>query len=218
MLAELGSRLMVADNSTLFTSARKANLIKDAHLWATSYKEWPELVRAKTTTTTTDEYYDYPDEFRTDSVIRLIINSNKYDKKNYEDFLDYLDEHSDNLDSYTAGLTMDVYGSIQPEELTDTSIFSQSDDSGNEAIVKKALSVALKKSSPQVAIQEEAEAKIILDNIWKRIALRQQREERLDHPFFNVPDFLGKTNKFTVTNPVYIFADYQRKIFVASFS
>lgn len=220
MLAELGSRLMVADNSTLYTATRLGNLIQNAHFRATGYKDWPELVRAKVTTTTTDTYYDYPEEFRTDSISRVVINEKIYEKKNYEDFLNYKDENSDSLNAYTAGLTMDVYGCIQPEQLSQsitTTIFSKSDETGNEAIVKMALHDALIKTNSNLAIQEENEAKTILENIWKRIANRQQSERRLNRPMFNVPDFLGSKVSIVVPEPMYIFADYQRKIFVASF-
>ena len=221
LTAELGSRLMSADNSTLYTTARKEKLIQDAHLWATSYKEWVELVRAKTTTSTTDDYYDCPDEFRTDSIIRVVIDGNVYKKKNYEDFLDYLADNADYLDSYVAGKVMDVYGCIQPEQLsggTDTTIFSDSDETGNEAIVKKALSVALKKNNPNLAVLEENEAKVILENIWRRQSQRQHRDERLNHPLFNVPNYFGRSNNFTLKAKEYFFADYQRKIFIASFN
>lgn len=221
MVAELGSRLMSAKNSTLYTITRKETLIRAAHYKATSYKEWPDLVRAKTTQTTTDDYYDIPVEFRTDSIVRLEINGNKYEKKNYQDFLDFKLDNAANLDTFVAGLVLDVYGCIQPEDFTgnnSTTIFSNSDVTGNEAIVKFAFAEAIKKSNPTLAIQEENEAKEILNNIWAKVMPRQQGDIRLNRPFLNVPDFFGPNrSNIQIPKPTYIFADYQRKIFIASF-
>ena len=45
--AELLSRLQVAGNSTLFTSTRIANLIKDAYMWATMNNRYRAEQRAK---------------------------------------------------------------------------------------------------------------------------------------------------------------------------
>lgn len=211
---------MVADNSTLYPTTRLQQLIQDSYYKCSSLHEWPSLVRAKTTTTTTDEYYDYPDEFRDESIVRLIINGKRYSKKNYEDFMDYKIDQASYLNPFTAGYVVDVYGCIQPEAFVtnnDLTIFSLSDDSGNEAVVKKALSVALAKSDPNTSILEENGANTLLDTMWNKIKKRQQREERLNHPFFVVPDFFGRQSPFITTQPTYIYTDYQRKIFIASF-
>lgn len=221
MQSKLASDLMVSDNSTLYTATRLLELLKSGHLSATSYREWPELSRTKFTSTTTDEYYDYPDDFRTDSISSIAINNIPYDKKNYEDFVRYCRDNSARLNTRVAGLTLDVSGAIQPEQFSETvttTIFSDSDETGNEAIVKFALADALKKTNPNLSAQLEAEARLILDNIWRRTAQRNQRSQRLEHPFFNVPDYFGR-NKATYdfSEPEYYFADYQRKIFVASF-
>lgn len=221
MIAELGSRLMVASNSTLYTALRKLSLIKSGHYKATAFKDWPDLVRCKTTTTTTDDYYDMPVEFRTDSVVRLVIDGQPYAKKNYQDFLDYINDNAAYLNSYLSGKVLDVYGCIQPEDFADgnaTTIFSNSDITGNEAIVKFALAEAIKKSNPALAKQEEEEAKEILNLIWAKVAPRQQGDQRLNRPFLNVPDFFGSNkSRFQLPQQKYIFADYQRKIFIASF-
>jgi len=47
--AELLTRLQVADNSTLFPSARLTSLIKNAYIWATQFVVWHDLVRARAT-------------------------------------------------------------------------------------------------------------------------------------------------------------------------
>src|SRR3990172_3109899 len=97
MQTELLARLMASTNSTLFPTARIQTLIKDAHLWATSLYLWPQLERDKYTSTNGDYYYDYPTDFRTDSISRIIIDDKEYDRKAFEDWLDYkLNNSTDN--------------------------------------------------------------------------------------------------------------------------
>ena len=220
METELQSRLLVASNSTLFTADRLTKLINDATLLAETYKDWPETVRAKTTSTVADEeYYDYPQEFRTDTVIRVEIDGIEYSKKNFEDYLDYKLKYADYLNTVATGTAnMDVWGCIQPE-LSTTTIFSYHASRGNDAIVKLALSIALARINKNLAMREEVEAKVILEEIWRPIARKQARKQRLDHPMFNVPDFFGKSALSTIgETEKYIFSDYQRKIFVSSFN
>jgi len=220
MDAELASRLMVASNSTLFTAARITALVNQATLIAESFHEWPETVRAKITSTVAgQDYYDYPEEFRTDTAIRVEIGGVEYNKKNFEDFMDFKIKYATSLNTVAVGTNnLDIWGCIQPELLT-TTIFSYHASIGNEAIVKLALSVAMAKINKDLSIKEEFEAKMILENLWKPIARKQAREQRLDHPMFNVPDFFGPTKISDVDDrDQYIFADYQRKIFIASFN
>jgi len=209
--SELLSRLQVADNSTLYTTTRIQTLIKDAHLWVTSIYLWPQLERDKYTSTNgTDYYYDYPSDFRTDSIIRIIIDDEEYDRKAFEDFLDYKLNNATDTDTKifadygrqififptpAAGTdNLDVWGQVQATQLssgTDKTIFSDHDQTGNEAIVKKALSVAIAKTDKQLSTLEETEAKTILATIYNKILQRQQRDARLDHPRFNVPDYFA---------------------------
>jgi hypothetical protein len=210
---ELLARLMAASNSTLYTTTRIQTLIKDAHTWATSRYMWPQLEKAKTTHTQADHYYyDYPGDFRTDAIIRIIIDDERYDRKAYEDFLDYKDNNPTDLSTHifadygrqififptpatTGSSNFDVWGCIQATQLsagTDETIFSNHDESGNEAIVKKALSVAIGKQNKQLAVQEETEAKEILAVIWDKISKRQQRDQRIDHPMFSVPNYFQR--------------------------
>ncbi len=211
---ELLSRLMAASNSTLFTTTRIQTLIKDAYMWAVTQYNWPVLEKAKITKTSAGNYYyDYPAEFRTDSIIRVEIDGIEYDRKAFEDFLDYKNENPTDVSrkifadfgrqififptpTVTGVSNFDVWGVIQPDQLsggTDTTIFTYHDESGNEAIVKKAFAVAMTKTNKNLAVQEENEAKTILATIWQKVAQRQQRDQRLDHPFFDVPDmFAGK--------------------------
>jgi len=211
MQTELLARLMASTNSTLFPTARIQTLIKDAHLWATSLYLWPQLERDKYTSTNGDYYYDYPTDFRTDSISRIIIDDKEYDRKAFEDWLDYKLNNSTDTNTRifadfgrqififptpgTGTDNFDIWGSIQATQLSasgDKTIFSDHDDSGNEAIVKKALSVAIAKIDKKLSQAEESEATNILSRIFRKVLQRQQRDQRKDHPQFDIPNYYGK--------------------------
>lgn len=220
---ELQARLMIANNSTQFSSARITKLVQDAYLWAGTLFFWPPLYRSRkfsskpNTQSLKYDYYDYPTDFLTNSISRLYIDGKKYDKKAFQDFLDYVDnvvegstppdatkrffaEFSRQFFVYptvsVAG-TNDgiVWGNIQPLQLgsaTDNTIFSLWDDAGNEAICKKALSVAMERLDSGFATQQKTEAVQLLTTIWKKVTTQLQRSQRLNHPFFQVFDMFGQ--------------------------
>lgn len=162
------------------------------------------------------DYYDYPADFLTGSVSRLYFNGVKYDKKAFSDFLDYVDnpiaggippdpskkyfaEYGRQFFVYpgvsVAGVNDGlVWGNIQPAALalsTDKTIFSLWDDNGNEAIVKKALSVAMERLDSGFANTQKSEAVQLLGNIWQKIVVENQKSQRLNHPRFAVVDMYG---------------------------
>lgn len=210
MRDELTSRLLVADNSTMYTTTRIQNLILDAHLTATNMFPFPELQKAKMTGTLYGQYYyDYPTEFQVGSIFRVVVDDIVYDKVAFEDWLDYKKNNATVTDKYifaeygkqififptpttTGTNNIDVYGQIQATQLSgdsDLTIFSRSDDQGNEAIVKIALSVAIARIDKALAMKEYEEAVQKLAAIFNKYANRKQREQRLDHPFFDVPNY-----------------------------
>lgn len=222
MEAELIQRAMLANNSTMIPPARATQLIQDANQWAGSLHFWPPLYRSRifsskpNTQSLAYDYYDYPSDALTGSISRLYIGGKKYDKKAFQDFLDYVDnvligsippdptkryfaEFARQFFVYptvTAAGTNDgiVWCNIQPLQMsipTSTSIFSLWNDSGNEAILKKALSVAMERLDSGFANVQKAEAIQLLELIWKKITDEQQKSQRLNHPFFQVYDFFG---------------------------
>lgn len=207
---ELLDQLQVADNSTMYPATRITKLIQNAYLWATQLVIWHDLVRASYTQTFANtEYYDYPEEFRSESIIRLEIDGEEYKRKNYEDFLAYKRRNPSTTKKMFAsfgrfffinpvmasgGLQMDVWGAIQADPLDEadsTTIFSNNKEEGNDAIVRKALATAIKRIDPALSKSEEAEAIAILMRLSKIEQDNTQRNERLDHPMLDVPDFLG---------------------------
>lgn len=226
---ELLARLMVANNSTLVSSTRVTQLVKDANLWAGSMFFWPSLYRSRYFSSKPSsqsaspilplayDYYDYPTDFLQGSINRLYFNGLKYDKKAYQDFLDYVDESQqatlppDPNKKYfaeygrqffvwpgvTSAGTNDglVWGNIQAPDLTnstDKTIFSQWDDSGNEAILKKALSVEMERLDSGFANEQKQEAVQLLQLIWAKVVTENQKNQRLNHARFATPDYFGQ--------------------------
>lgn len=209
---ELRSRLQIASNSTLFPTSRITSIIKDAYMWATQLVIWHDLVRGrKTNSIAGHDYYDYPEDFRSESIIRMEIDDVEYTRKNFEDFLDYMRNNPTSTKKMFASFgrqffinpastsngtdNIVVWGAIQAPELTnstDVSIFSYNKDTANEAVVKKGLSVAISRTDKNSAKLEETEAIAILLKLSADEQANTQRNQRLNHPMFNVPDFYGK--------------------------
>jgi hypothetical protein len=209
METELKQQLIASANSTLFPDSRITKVIQDSHRWATGMFPFRALMRAKKTNSIANaEYYDIPDEFKTHGVIRLEIDGKEYNPKAYEDVLDYKNEYpnskkrifgqyanyffprpiptSDGTDNIL------VWGAVQANKLessTDTTIFSNRDISGNEAIVRKAYSVLIKPFDSVNSTKEEGIAKGMLMEIFKEEQKNTQRDQRLQHPKFEVHDF-----------------------------
>lgn len=222
---ELLARLMVANNSTLVSSTRATTLVKDASLWAGMLFFWPSLYRSRTfsskpnTQSLAYDYYDYPTDMLDGTISRLYINGEKYEKKAFQDFLDYVDNALQNsmppdpTKRYFAEFARQffvyptvsvagssdgiIWGNIQPAALTnptDRTIFSLWDDSGNEAILKKALSVEMERLDSGFAMEQKQEAVQLLTLIWKKVVTENQKNQRLNHPFFQVFDMFGQAS------------------------
>lgn len=215
MKERLTDDLLVAGSSTLFSTDRISKLINEAYLWATGLYEWPELQKGYDTTTpavegsTNEQYVDYPEDFRTDTLTEFIyINGKPFRKKGWNEFLEHkrLNPNSTKrifadygrqvfiFPHQTVGLEICMWGQRQATRLTsdsDTTIFSNHDEAGNEAVVDKAFSVAMKridKEASRIALEDAVTG---LSVIWKKIADKQQYAQPLNKQMFNVPNFFS---------------------------
>lgn len=202
--------LMASTNSATFPLTRIKSLINQANQWATSLFPWTELQRAMTTNAEIgQEYYDYPDAFRTDTLGEFLhYNGNSYERVAFKDYIEFKRRYPNSTKQIFADYarqyfifptptttdTILVWGGIQADTLTadaDVTIFSNHDDSGNEAIERKALSLALRRIDSNLSASEEKEAVALLTVIWGKVEQRQQTKKRLDKPMFRVPDFFA---------------------------
>lgn len=215
---ELQLQLQSASNSTLFPASRLTSLIQNAYREATTLFKWLALARAKTTSTVAkgsedNSYYDYPEEFRTNTVFRIEIDNLEYNRKSFESFLDYVARNPNNTqkrifanyqrfvfispDTSAGTDNMDVWGIIQAPELSSSSsetIFTGNADNGNLAVVSLALALATKKIDPNLSQRERADALMVLGKMNADEWAQYARDQQLDTPMFEVPDFFGVPN------------------------
>lgn len=211
METELVAQLQVASNSSLFPSTRITKLIQNAHKWATNLFIWTDLVKAKMTNTgANQEYYDYPEEFRSNTIVRLTVDDVSYERKNFEDYLAYKEDNSTsdlkmfaNYGRYffinptptSAGSNnLCIWGAVQADALSDATsetIFSGNKPEGNEAIVQRALGVALRRVDKKQSTAEIQEAIVTLSKLNADEVKATQRDKRIDHPSMKVPNMFG---------------------------
>ena len=185
----------------------------DYHRWIFSEKA------VYTQTAESKEYYDYPDEFVSDSLTILKVEDENgkmktYQKIRFEDYQKYLEENEDgndkvfsdfkrfyfiNLNAYgnAGGRKIELWGKIRaPKLVDDTDLLPFSPDtdneenSGNEAIVRLAYSIALsseKMKQSNRSSAEEKEAYTMLGVIAGKERTSQAQYQSKDRPFFNVP-------------------------------
>jgi len=210
IVSEITNRLGTTVGSTFFTPTKIKETAIDAYNWASLLYQWPQLETAKETTTVANQYYyDYPEGFITDSVSRIIVGDDLYEIKNFDDFLNYKYQTTDNDDLNIAsdygqqvfifptptanGTKIIIFGLQFATPLVndeDETIFTHEGIIGNEAVVKKALGVLLPQANRKQEGQvEEQEAIAILANMYSKILKRQAKYQRLDKQMFDVPDY-----------------------------
>jgi len=206
----------IANNPTFSSDDLKA-WINLAIQRAWDYARWIFSEEAVYTQTTSEEYYDYPDKFLSDSIRILKVEQDDgematYKKINFQDYQKYLEEEPDgedlvfsdyrrfyfiNPNTFSAGKKIEIWGKKRATKLVnnaDLLPFSPDTDdeenSGNEAIVKLAYSIALgsdKKKDKKRGQAEEAEAYAMLRIIATREQEEQAQYQSKDRPFFDVP-------------------------------
>src|SRR3990167_4079408 len=106
--AAIQDDLTVGDESTLYSPSHIDRAINRAYRKVAGLFSWPELMDAKKTSTQANqEFYDYPTNWRSNSIWKLtILDSNGKDDRYGEDpdgsplsFDDYLNWKEDNPDS-----------------------------------------------------------------------------------------------------------------------
>lgn len=128
--------------------------LKDAHVWATSFKKWPFTEGRISTTYTTTEEWSF-EGYKADSIRFIKVGTDLFQKIQFRDYQQMQDDTSSSTDKvYTdfgrtvfinpnsgSSGTLVAYGQYQPNldvtDLTAKTVFSDYDEEGNEAIVEK---------------------------------------------------------------------------------
>jgi len=92
---ELDNRIAAAKVSGFWTSAMKKEWINKAGERVCDFRRWKVLELAKQTTTKPNwEYYDYPSEFKTNSIYYMEVDGNEYIEKSWDDYQAYKEAES----------------------------------------------------------------------------------------------------------------------------
>ena len=209
--------LTVGDESTLYAPAIIKRAINRSYRKVAALFPWPELEDAKKTSTQVDqEYYDYPQTWRTDSVWKLQVDDERYGEDpdgsplSFDDYLNWKEDYPDSTDKKwanqwrrffiwpvptTAGTNnIVVWGIKVPTTLSadaDTTVFSYSTPEANEAIVLEAVAILKTKGGDRDSSKfVSSEAKQILIGSWSKIAKEKAKYEK-NQPFFYVEDMYG---------------------------
>ena len=215
LIEETQSDLTVGSESTLFPLAKIKSAINRSYRKIGGVYRWPETEDAKKTSTfANQEYYDYPDTWRPDTIWKLTV-----DDEDYGDplsFSDYLYEKEGEVPSgkdlfwtnqwrrffiYPTPTTngdynISVWGQTVVEKLVndeDITIFSYSMPECNEAVVLEAGAILrMKGEEPKTGVLLSSQAKEIIDAAWKKV--KQEGAKYIKtKPFLNVPDYFSET-------------------------
>lgn len=212
--------LNVGDESTLFSPTIIRRVINRSYHKVGGLFAWPELQDAKKTSTQVDqEYYDYPQNWRSNSVWKITVDGVRYGEDpdgsplSFDDYLNWKEDNPDSTDKKWANQwrrffiwpvptthgtnNINVWGVKAVTDLSldaDTTIFSYSTPEANEAIELEAVAILKSKGADDKSAQfKSLEAKQILGVAWQKITKEMAKYEK-NQPFFEVPDFFGRGN------------------------
>ncbi len=214
MIEAVQSDLTIGDESSLMPLATVKLAINRAYVNKVSALfKWPQTEDAKLTSTEANlEYYEYPDQWRPNSIWKLVV-----DGTDYEDPLAFRDYQYEKDNNYPSGLTkiwankalkyfiapvpttngtnnIEVHGQSIPDKLvsdSDTTIFSYNMPECNEAIVLEATAILKRKGEEKDFGQfVSTEAKQMLVAAWGKLRQEQAKYEKT-LPMFNVKDMFG---------------------------
>lgn len=207
------SDLNVDATSTLFDLTTVKLAINRAYHKIGGLFRWPETEDAKKTSTiASQDYYDYPDNWKPESVWKLEVDGIDYgDPLVFKDYIYEIDNDFPHLSSpyyvwtsqwrryfiYPTPTTngsnnISVWGQKAVDALTlqnDPTIFSYSLPECNEAVVLEAVAILRAKGEDtNTALFKSSEAKQILTIAWNKIRQDKTKYEKTT-PFFEVPDY-----------------------------
>lgn len=207
-----GNVTTTAATNGLYTDTILNNWIDDAHKWAAGRHKWPFTEgRVSTTYVSNTEEYTYPENWRSDSIRLLQVGGKMIQKIAFNDYQIYREQTQSGTDKvYTdfgrtyfinpdAGVsgTITLYGQFMPSNIdtTDdaaTTVFSNADGEGNEAIVEEMLKYANEREKKfDEALVHHNKAIEILETIWKKITEEQFGYEAKDRNMWERFDVLS---------------------------
>lgn len=223
LIQAVQSDLTIGDESSLFPLATVKLAINRAYVKAGSLFPFPELQDAKKTSTIAgNEYYDYPQTWRSNSIWKVQIDGVRYGEDpdgspiSYDDYLNWKEDYPNSTNKKWANQwrryfvwpvpttngtnNICVWGIMNVETLSadgDVTIFSYSAPECNEAVVLEAVAILKSKGEEEKSGEfRSLEAKQILATYWGKIRTEQAKYEKTS-PFFEVPDYYSDTGSNT---------------------
>jgi hypothetical protein len=212
------SDLNVTDEAPLYPLATIKNAIGRSYMKCAGLFKWPGTEGAKYTTSQANiEYYDYPQEFKDDSIWRIEVDGVQYGQDPdgspmaYEDYLQWRADTDNNGSTdkkwanqrrrvfiypvpTTATAVISVWGYQTPDELSadgDVTIWSYSMPECNEAIAMEAEAILKAQGEEDTASDFRSNtAKQILVVAWSKIRQEQSKYQKVQ-PYFSVFDMFG---------------------------
>jgi len=194
------NEVLVRNNRTTTDSFISDTMLEDwlreANNYCVSQYKWPlSEIRDKSTSwggTEEIPYTDFTVNFKADSIRILQIGGKRLQKINFEKYKDFREDLPSDTSKYysdwgrtlwinpNCGLTGTIaaFGQytpvIDPTDATATTIFSDFDEEGNEAIVEKMTSYLKRREHlPQEAELHDQRTDMVLAKIWKKIQNEQ---------------------------------------------
>ncbi|MEK7180686.1 MAG: hypothetical protein AAB706_04370 [Patescibacteria group bacterium] len=215
--------LTVGDESTLFSPTLIKRAINRAYRKAGALFPWSELMDAKKTSTQANqEYYDYPQAWRSNSIWKLTLldsagNDDRYGEEpdgsplSFDDYLAWKEDNPDSTDKKwanqwrryfiwpiptTAGTNnISVWGQKVTDNLSsdsDTTIFSYSAFEGNEAIALETVAILKSKGEQEKSGEFRSTEAKQILAVYWGKIRREMAKYEKIAPFFYVNDFFGR--------------------------
>lgn len=199
-VSDIITEVLIRNNRTttdgFVTDAMLGDWVQDAHIWASALRKWPMTEGRIETTFTTGSGADgdewYFEGHKADSFRIVMVGGKRLQKLNFEDYLIFREESPSADDRVYADQgrtvfinpridasgTLTAWRQYQPNldatDLTATTIFSDYDEEGNEALVEKMTSYLKRREhNPEEAELHDQRAVLKLAEVWKRIADEQ---------------------------------------------
>ena len=190
ILVQLGVSTTVA----FYTDTIMDDWVDKAHTWAAGSYKWPFTEGRVNTTyvadaTTNEVGFLYPEGWKPDSIRLLQVGGKRFQKVNFLNYMEFREDYPDhNKRIFTENLgryfinpqadesgTTTLWGQYTPAALAETdstvtTVFTDTADEGNEAIIEEVLSYAKKKEKKlDEALSHHQTAQKILADLYKRI-------------------------------------------------
>ena len=199
-IGDIQEEFLIRNNRTttdaFITDTILNDWVREAHRWVAGYKKWPFTEGKINTTYVVDASlevgFNYPEGWKPDSIRLLQVGGKRFKKTNFYKYQEFREDNpqskeklfSDHGRLYYINPNADVAGTttlwgqfnpqIDPTDKTATTVFSDVDEAGNEAMVEK-MTVFLKGREHLIAEMELQDKRVraILDEIWKQVADEQ---------------------------------------------